>query len=468
MSHPSEPSRRRVDPAAPPRPADASANDRRTGTLVTSAPPTEPPRYVHAPHKVSRATSWTVADAVDGAFFVVGALLVLWLGWLLVDQGLTVSWLAVVYVVAFWLLVAYIGLPRLQEVLARIYVPDYFIGRTVTGIGVLGDPVNLAFDGSEQTIHAVMRRAGWTRADDVTLRSSWGIIVSAVLRRSYRAAPVSPLFLFGRQQAFAYEQEVDGNASQRHHVRFWPVPEGWLLPGGYRVGWLAAGTYDRAVGLSAFTLQVTHKVDADIDVERDFVVDTIRYACPDARLRMIEGFSSAFHSRNGGGDIVRTDGDLPVLDLTAVASPASSEAPAPEDAAPGSRRLPPPVLLVTGVMSIGKATLSLLGLLGAALAPSATRWLPGVAPGEQLTLGLSAGLIVVLWVLVLRRVRWARIVLMGVCAVEAITQLSALSSAADPSLLVAATTSISVLLLIAVSSTDARRWVTDRGSGVVG
>lgn len=404
-----------------------------------------------------------MADAVDGAFFVVGALLVLWLGWLLVDHGLTLSWVAVVYVVAFWLLVAYIGLPRLQEVLARIYVPDYFIGRTVTGLGLLGDPVNLAFDGSEQAIHTAMRRAGWTRADDVTLRSSWGIIVSAVLRRSYPAAPVSTLFLFGRQQAFAYELEVDGNASQRHHVRFWPVPEDWLLPGGYRVGWLAAGTYDRAVGLSAFTLQVTHKVDADIDVERDFVVATIRYACADVPLRMIDGFSSAFHARNGGGDIVRTDGDLPVLDLTAVAPPESSEPSDPKSAvALRSRRLPPPALLASGVMSIGKALLSLLGLVGAALAPSETHWLPDVATGQQLALGVSAGLIVVLWVLVLRRVRWARIVLMGVCAVEAITQLSALSASDDPSLLVAATTSISVLLLIAVSSTDARRWVADR------
>lgn len=465
---PSEPPRRPNDAAAASRSPEEPTDGPRGGTIVTSPPPTEPPRYVHAPRKVSRATSWTVADAVDGAFFVVGAVLVLWLGWLLVDRGLTFSWLAVVYVVVFWLLVAYIGLPRLQEVLARIYVPDYFIGRTVTGIGLLGDPVNLAFDGSEQTIHTVMQRAGWTRADDVTLRSSWGIIVSAVFRRSYSAAPVSPLFLFGRQQAFAYELEVDGNASQRHHVRFWPVPAGWLLPGGYRVGWLAAGTYDRAVGLSAFTLQVTHKVDANIDVERDFVVASVRYACPDARLRVIEGFSSAFHARNGGGDIVRTDGDLPVVDLTALAPPGPSASPAPEDSAPRSHRLPPPALLACGVMSIGKATLSLLGLVAAALAPSETHWLPDVATGQQLALGVSAGLIVALWVLVLRRVRWARIVLMGVCAVEAITQLSALSTTGDPSLLVVATTSISVLLLIAVSSTDAQRWVADRGPDVVG
>ena len=55
-------------------------------------------------------------------------------------------------------------------------------------------------------------------------------------------------------------------------MRFWRCPEGWQLPGGYAVDWLAAGTYDRSVGLSLFTLQVTHKIDADTDIERDYIV----------------------------------------------------------------------------------------------------------------------------------------------------------------------------------------------------
>ena len=66
---------------------------------------------------------------------------------------------------------------------------------------------------------------------------------------------MSPLFLFGRMQDFAYQQEVAGNPAKRHHVRFWRTPDGWLLPGGTRVDWLAAGTFDRAVGFSLFTRQ---------------------------------------------------------------------------------------------------------------------------------------------------------------------------------------------------------------------
>ena len=32
---------------------------------------------------------------------------------------------------------------------------------------------------------------------------------------------------------------------------------------------------------------------------------------------MIRDFSTGYHSRNGGGDLIQTDGDLPILDLRA-------------------------------------------------------------------------------------------------------------------------------------------------------
>nr|WP_243847362.1 LssY C-terminal domain-containing protein [Microbacterium ulmi] len=185
---------------------------------------------------------------------------------------------------------------------------------------MLGDPVNLAFMGVEEQLHAVMREARWTRADPVTPRSSWRIVTATLTRRSYDEAPVSPLFLFGRQQDFAYQQEVAGNPAQRHHVRFWRCPDGWLLPGGRRVDWVAAGTFDTAVGLSLFTLQITHRIDADTDVERDHIVKTVTDADPRVAVDVIRDFSSGYHARNGGGDSIRTDGDLPIVDVRGVTS----------------------------------------------------------------------------------------------------------------------------------------------------
>jgi hypothetical protein len=166
-----------------------------------------------------------------------------------------------------------------------------------------------------------MTRAGWIRADDLSLASGRRIFTSTLTRRSYAEAPVSPLHLFDRQQDFAYQQEVAGSPSKRHHVRFWRCPEGWLLPGGYSVDWLAAGTYDKSVGLSLFTLQVTHKIEENTDIERDYIVETVQAASPEIAVEVIKDFSTGYHSRNGGGDLIITDGDLPIIDVRRIEVP---------------------------------------------------------------------------------------------------------------------------------------------------
>lgn len=258
---------------------------------------------------------FSLLAVADEFFFVFAGIAAIWLAWLLLSESFHLGWWGILVFVVFWGMLAYLVLPRIHRVLTTIYVPDYFIGRTRTSDGLLGDPVNLALQGEEAQLHAAMLAAGWTRADPVTARSSLRIVTSTLSRRSYHEAPVSPLFLFGRIQDFAYQQEVAGNPAKRHHVRFWRTPDGWLLPGGARVEWLAAGTFDRAVGLSLFTLQVTHRIDADIDIERDFIVDSLRGVSPAVELEILRDFSTGYHSRNGGGDSVRTDGHLPVVDL---------------------------------------------------------------------------------------------------------------------------------------------------------
>lgn len=257
----------------------------------------------------------SVIELLDRVFFVFAGIATLWLGYLLFLEGWNVHLSYWVYFIVFWFVVAYLALPRLHRILSYIYAPDYFIGRTRTSDGILGDPVNLAFRGSEAQLHAAMEAAGWTRADDITVRSTWRMITSTLRRRSYLHAPVSSLYLFGRVQDFAYQQEVDGSPGKRHHVRFWHCPKGWLLPGGHQVDWLAAGTFDKSIGLSLFTLQVTHKIDENTDIERDYITASVLAHNPKASMHLIKDFSTSYHARNGGGDTIITDGDLPVLEL---------------------------------------------------------------------------------------------------------------------------------------------------------
>lgn len=214
-----------------------------------------------------------------------------------------------------WLVIAYITIPRIHRWLTKLYLPNYYIGRSRTGDGLLGDPVNIAFFGSKQQIIDAMIAAGWTMADELGTGSSLKMIKSSITKKSYPTAPVSSLFLFNKKQDFAFQQEVGGTTSKRHHIRFWQCPKGWYLPGGYQADWLAAGTYDRSVGFSLFTFQVTHKIEANIDQERDFVILSLQKANKVKSIKNVEHFSSSYHDRNGGGDLIKTDGMLPFVTI---------------------------------------------------------------------------------------------------------------------------------------------------------
>ncbi|MDR6988453.1 hypothetical protein J2Y66_002957 [Paenarthrobacter nitroguajacolicus] len=289
-----------------------------------------------------KAANKGVTDTrLDHAFFVLGGAAAVWLAFLLVGESFQLGWGQVWFYVVFWAFLAYLLLPRLHRILTTIYVPGYFIGRARTSDGLLGDPVNVALLGDEPQIHAMMESAEWTKADDVTFASSRRIISSTIFRRSYSEAPVSPLYLFDRQQDFAYQQEVDNNPGKRHHVRFWRCPEGWLLPGGHKVDWLAAGTYDRSVGFSLFTLQITHKIEQNTDVERDHIVHSVSTAEPAVAVQVIKDFSTGYHSRNGGGDSISTDGDLPIVDARNVPEPVH-QAPGQTDS---RDRRPAPIIM---------------------------------------------------------------------------------------------------------------------------
>jgi len=335
---------------------------------------------------------------IDGIFFFLGAVAAGWMAYLTIHQivvgGLHDWWLILV----LWVLVAYLLLPRVQTILAHIYVPRYFIGRTRIHEGLLGDPVNIALLGSEEQIRFAMAAAGWQLADELGFRSGVRIVASTLARRIYPTAPVSALYLFNRIQDFAYEQEVAGSPAQRHHVRFWATAPGWRLPGGTAVDWVAAGTFDRKVGVSDFTLQVTHKVADDTDVERDHVVDTLLSGNKTASKTVITHFSSGYHSRNGGGDAIETDGNLPIVDLTKVrvtkakaprptaragsvtlASEARSVVTTLRDTAASNQGKRPLALYTSGVLMVLRMAAAVLTVVAAATSPGSSWWWVGLA-----------------------------------------------------------------------------------------
>ncbi len=182
---------------------------------------------------------------------------------------------------------AYVILPRVVrmslKIMQRKSVPSF----TVTGDGLPGDPVNLALVGTFAQLRVAFATAGWTEADPLGLRSSWGMVVAFVLSRPYPAAPFSTLYLFGRGQDVGFQKAIDGSPRKRHHVRFWALSaervEESLNTAAFWLNadrppleetslWVGAGTRDTGFSLTKFTFQVTHATDSDANAERDFIL----------------------------------------------------------------------------------------------------------------------------------------------------------------------------------------------------
>ena len=131
--------------------------------------------------------------------------------------------------------------------------------------GVAGDPVNVAFVGTQSEVANAFRAAGWAVADSLSRASKLAIAKSVLLNRPDSTAPVSSLYMFGRRQDLAFEQEVGRSARRRHHVRLWndsaATYEG-------RPTWIGSATYDLRVGISHRGFHPTHHIGPDIDEER--------------------------------------------------------------------------------------------------------------------------------------------------------------------------------------------------------
>jgi hypothetical protein len=223
------------------------------------------------------------------------------------------QWLLVLAAVAaVYLALAYVVLPALwshhehEPGLASLPM------LTRTSSGIPGDALNVGLVGSKEDVLRAMQAAGWFPADPITLRSSIEIVGSVVLDRPYRDAPVSSLYYDGKKEQLAFEKPDGRSADKRHHVRFWQVLDKGTDG---RPVWLGSVTFDRGVGLSHDTGQVTHHIASDIDAERDLLMRDLREAGMVKTFFQISGTGPTLFGRNGEGDPYYTDGEIDVANL---------------------------------------------------------------------------------------------------------------------------------------------------------
>jgi hypothetical protein len=214
----------------------------------------------------------------------------------------------VVVVLLLWFVAAYLVVPALWKRYAHQHPSlEDLPGVTYTADGIPADPINVALIGTKAEVMKIMLAAGWHPADKLTLGSCLEIAEASVFKREYDDAPVSSEVLFGRKQDLAFEQAVDNNPRHRHHVRFW---ESEKRDADGRPVWLGAAIFDKRVGLSRTTGQITHETAPDVDVERNKLFDDLKSTGELAEFVIVHSFHKTREGRNGEGNLWHTDGDL--------------------------------------------------------------------------------------------------------------------------------------------------------------
>jgi hypothetical protein len=135
-----------------------------------------------------------------------------------------------------------------------------------------GDMVNFLILGDEDQMKKVFATAGWVHVDaDVKAAILAGALAS-LQKESYLTMPMSQLYLFDRPQDYgwAHAEPIKVVAS-RNHLRVWKAP--FTVNG--QTLWVGAATHDIGFERDQRNNSVTHKIDPDIDLERDYVAKTL-------------------------------------------------------------------------------------------------------------------------------------------------------------------------------------------------
>jgi LssY C-terminus len=135
-----------------------------------------------------------------------------------------------------------------------------------------GDMVNFLILGSETGMQNVFTAAGWVKVDSDVQNAIVHGLITSLEKQSYLTMPMSQLYLFGRSQDYgwAHAEPIDVVRS-RNHLRIWKAP---FTVNGEMV-WVGAATHDIGFERDERNNGLTHKIDPDIDLERDYVEKTL-------------------------------------------------------------------------------------------------------------------------------------------------------------------------------------------------
>ncbi len=135
-----------------------------------------------------------------------------------------------------------------------------------------GDMVNVFVVGTQDQVLQAFSAAGWVQVDKSSGGSALEAILDSLQKKDYLTMPMSTLMLFGRPQDYGLAHgEAVKVAMSRNHLRLWKSP--YEVDG--RPLWCISSTHDIGFERDQRNNGVTHKIDPDIDNEREYVSGTL-------------------------------------------------------------------------------------------------------------------------------------------------------------------------------------------------
>ncbi len=135
-----------------------------------------------------------------------------------------------------------------------------------------GDMVNAFIVGTQDEMVQAFSTGGWVQVDKSAKESVVNAFLLTIEKKDYVTMPMSTLYLFDRPQDYGFAHaEPIRVAMSRHHLRVWKST--YEVAG--RPLWCVAATHDIGIERDQRNNGITHKIDPNIDEEREYVNGTL-------------------------------------------------------------------------------------------------------------------------------------------------------------------------------------------------
>ena len=180
-------------------------------------------------------------------------------------------------------------------------------------IGGAMEPVSFLLVGSPDQMLRAFSRVGWQLADTPSATGLARELLAVIEDAPDPNGPATPAYFEAQPQDFTFERPgtEDGSIRHRHHTRIWRAP--LLVDSNREPLWVATCSYDMGVEFVPKPYLITHRIDPNVDREREMIAAQLRAA--GARDIALVPVTGPQRGRNAGGDDFYTDGRAHVLVL---------------------------------------------------------------------------------------------------------------------------------------------------------